>query len=129
MQSTNVLVAIKNLYNIKDKTLSLGKSNSRNRVNSVGESLEEFIKDLFCNTLSETQDKHKIHANFFSYLGTKYSPPDIILNSSDAILVISTLNFDEPIRLYNPYPEDRLYADSISVHEESRTCESWFDKD
>lgn len=129
MESTNVLVAIKNLYNIRERVLSLGKDNSRNRINSVGESLEGFIKDLFCDSLNETKDKHKIHAKFFSYLGTKYSLPDIILNNSDAILVISTLNLNDSIRLYSPYPEDRLYADSTSVHEECRSCESWVDKD
>ena len=129
MQSTNVLVAIKNLYHIKDRTLSLGKNNSRNRVNSVGESLEEFIKDLFCNCLSETQDKHKIHAEFFSYLGAKNSPPDIILKNSDAIEVRKIESHSASLALNSSYPKDRLYADSTLIQEDCRNCEDWDVKD
>ncbi len=129
MQSTNVLVAIKNLYHIKDRTLSLGKNNSRNRVNSVGESLEEFIKDLFCNSLSETQDKHKIHAEFFSYLGAKNSPPDIILKNSDAIEVNKIESLNANIMLYSSHPNDKLYSDSTLIQEDCRNCEDWDVKD
>lgn len=131
MQSTNVLVAIKNLYQIKDRTLSLGKNNSRNRINSVGESLEEFVKDLFCDSLNETQDKHKTHAKFFSYLGAKNSPPDIILKASDAIEVKKIESLSASLALNSSYPKDRLYADSPLIQEDCRNCEEskWDVKD
>jgi hypothetical protein len=131
MESTNVLVAIKNLYNIKERVLSLGKDNARNRVNSVGESLEEFVKDLFCNSINETQDKHITHAKYFSYLGAKNSPPDIIIRGSDAIEVKKIESFNSSLALNSSYPKDILYSDNPLIQSDCKTCEdqNWIAKD
>jgi hypothetical protein len=48
--ATNLLVAIKNIVN-NPVTNLVSFYNSSNRINAVGESLEFYIKDLFCNSL------------------------------------------------------------------------------
>lgn len=128
---TNLLIAIKNLCNLQGEALVFGKSTaSRNRINSVGESLEEFIKDLFCNSLAESDEtKYKTHANYFSYLGAKNSPPDIILKSSDAIEVKKIESLNANIALNSSYPKDKLYADSTLIQADCRNCEDWNVKD
>jgi NgoPII restriction endonuclease len=128
---TNLLVAIKNLRNIKGDALVFGKSAaSNNRVSSVGESLEEFVKDLFCNSFAEPDEsKYKTHAKYFSYLGAKNSPPDIILKASDAIEVKKIESKNTSIPLNSSYPKDKLYADSTLIQEDCRACENWDVKD
>ncbi|MEQ1665633.1 MAG: NgoPII family restriction endonuclease [Bdellovibrionales bacterium] len=128
---TNLLAAIKNLRNIKGEALVFGKATAaRNRVNSVGESLEEFVKDLFCNSLAESDEsKYKTHSKYFSYLGAKNSPPDIILKASDAIEVKKIESLNANLALNSSYPKDKLYADSTLIQEDCRNCESWDVKD
>ncbi|MEI8363522.1 MAG: NgoPII family restriction endonuclease [Betaproteobacteria bacterium] len=129
--TTNLLKAIKNLHDIKGAALLFGKGGaSRNRVNSVGESLEEFVKDLFCNSLTEAEEsKYKTHSKHFSYLGAKNSPPDIILRNSDAIEVKKIESLNASIALNSSYPKDKLYADSTLIQDDCRKCEDWDVKD
>ena len=131
MESTNVLVAIKNLCKIKNRVLPLGKGNARNRINSVGESLEEFVKDLFCDSLKVVENKHIVHSKYFSYLGAKNSPPDIIIKGSDAIEVKKIESLNSSLALNSSYPKDTLYADSPLIQDDCRKCEDkpWVAKD
>ncbi len=131
--NTNLLKAIKNLFLIKEKTLVFKQGYiSKNRINSVGESLEEFIKDLFCNSFNEPDtERYKTHSKYFSYLGAKNSPPDIILRKSDAIEVKKIESTNASIALNSSYPKDRLYSDSTLIQEDCRNCEGthWDEKD
>ena len=55
---TNLLIAITNL--IKNPVTNLGLHyNASNRVNSIGDALEFYIKDLFCDSLSENDIEKK----------------------------------------------------------------------
>ena len=58
----------------------------RNRANSVGDALENYVKDIFANSfnMSEYERLQKFN-EVFSYLGYQYNPPDIILRGGDAI--------------------------------------------
>ena len=82
----NIITAIINLINhpiLKVKSVYSGK----NRANSTGEALEEYIKDLFADTFA-TDDENKRNlkiAEVFSYLGNNSNPPDIMLRGGDAI--------------------------------------------
>lgn len=127
---TNLLVAIKNLLSIKDKKLVFKTGNSSNRINSVGESLEEFIKDLFCNCFDVPDtEKYKIHSQYFSYLGAKNSPPDIILKGSDAI-EIKRAELDETSIIFNSlHPRDKFYSNDAHITSDCRDCEIWHEKD
>ena len=58
-----------------------------NRANNMGEGLESYIKDVFANTLNETniQKKLEILSDTFSYQGNKNNPSDLILKNLDAM--------------------------------------------
>lgn len=61
---------------------------SNNRANNMGDALEIFVKDTFCNTFNfDLEDALKKYNEVFSYLGNKNNPPDIILRGGDAIEV------------------------------------------
>ena len=83
---SNIIDAIINLVNSPVTVLSKGVDN-KNRANSMGDSLENYIKDLFSNSFeSKTiEDKLVKHSDTFSYLGNNSNPPDAILKNGDAI--------------------------------------------
>ena len=62
---------------------------SKNKINAVGDALEAFIKDIFANTLNETDDFKRIisYQKVFSYCGNQNNPPDLMLIDGDAIEV------------------------------------------
>lgn len=53
----------------------------------MGESLEEYIKDLFAGVLDVTSDEIRdaLIQNAFSYTGNQNNPPDAMLWGGDAI--------------------------------------------
>jgi hypothetical protein len=62
---------------------------SRNRANSMGEALENYVKDVFVGTLTETNEQARLERleQVFSYQGNQNNPPDTIIRHSDAIEV------------------------------------------
>ena len=55
----------------------------------MGDALEYYIKDLFCNSLHENdiEKKNIIYEENFSYFGNQNNPPDFIVKDGDAIEV------------------------------------------
>ncbi len=127
---TNILKAIKNIIDnpVADLVSFYG---STNRMNGMGESLELYIKDIFCGSLGvqDMAEKNRIFSTHFSYIGNDTNPPDIMIKGGDAIEVkkIETLNTD--IALNSSYPKDKLYADSPMITTACRECENWAQKD
>lgn len=81
MMKTNLLVALKNIAN-KPITNLVSHYSSSNRMNSRGEALELYVKDIFCNALDfEMNEKLASFADHFSYLGNQNNPPDISIAS------------------------------------------------
>jgi len=104
---------------------------SHNRANSVGEALEEYVKDIFSGTLFET-DKNKrmeIISEVFSYLGNTNNPPDSILRDGDAIEVKKIENKSSSLALNSSYPKAKLYSNSSMITDACRNCEEWKEKD
>ncbi len=127
---TNLLVAIKNLVN--NPVLSFSSfSKSSNRMNSRGESLERYIKDIFCDSLEVQSDSERaeIFSRYFSYFGNQNNPPDIIIKGGDAIEVKKIESLHSGIALNSSYPKDKLYADSPMITADCRKCEDWKEKD
>lgn len=85
---SNLLKAITNLVNNPVVEITDYYS-GRNRANSVGSALEVYIKDIFANTVSETNEQNCLtkYEEVFSYLGNQNNPPDMILKGGDAIEV------------------------------------------
>lgn len=127
---TNVLVAMRNI--VKKPSLGLASySKSSNRVNSMGEALELYIKDVFCNSLemSDQGKKDEIFSQYFSYIGNQNNPPDIFIKGGDAIEVKKIESFNSGIALNSSYPKDKLYSDSLMITKECRECEDWKERD
>lgn len=60
-----------------------------NRANQMGGALEEWIKDIFADTINCTDENERLLklSQTFSYLGNQNNPPDMILKNGDAIEV------------------------------------------
>lgn len=68
----NIINAIINLVHSATHNVSR-ITNGNNRANNMGEGLEKYVKDLFANTLNETNDtviKNR-WSQTFSFLGSK----------------------------------------------------------
>lgn len=127
---TNLLIAIENL--IKNPITNLvSHYRSSNRINSMGDALEFYIKDLFCNSLhvNDLDKKNEIYSEYFSYIGNQNNPPDIIIKQGDAIEVKKIESLRSGIALNSSYPKDKLYADSPMITNACKMCENWQEKD
>jgi len=97
----------------------------------MGEALESYVKDLFCNTF-EMQDemkKNRIYSEKFSYIGNQNNPPDMIIAGGDAIEVKKIESIGSQLALNSSYPKDKLYANSPMITQDCRECENWREKD
>ncbi len=126
---SNLLKAIKSIVDnpiIKIKDYYSG----RNRANSVGEALENYVKDIFANSfdLPETERLQKIN-KVFSYLGNQNNPPDIILRNGDAIETKKVQNQTSSLALNSSYPKSKLFVDSPMLQNACKNCEDWTEKD
>jgi hypothetical protein len=135
---TNILKAIITIKKRKDfdlskiNVISKSRASAVNRANNMGEALEFFTKDAFCNTFEETnaQKKKDIYSENFSYLGNQNNPPDIIIKNSDAIEVkkIDGVRASD-LALNSSYPKAKLHQDSPMITSACKTCEKWAEKD
>ncbi len=126
---SNLLQAIKTIVEnpiIKVKDYYTG----RNRANSVGEALENYVKDIFANSfdLSENERLQKFN-EVFSYLGNQNNPPDIILRDGDAIETKKVQSPTSALALNSSYPKSKLFADSPMLTQACKNCENWSEKD
>lgn len=131
---TNLLRAIVNLRNAGFPNLqSIHKSG--NRINSAGEAVEYYIKDMFANTfnIDNADEKENIYREYFSWLGNQNNPPDFILSGSDAVEVKKTIGLPNGIALNSSPPKDYLYKDDPRIVSACKSCEddlgSWEKKD
>ncbi|MBD2188507.1 NgoPII family restriction endonuclease [Pseudanabaena mucicola] len=128
---TNLLTAIINIVNNNQLSLtSYFKSN--NRINAVGDGLEFFIKDAFCNSfnLEIKQKSVNVYPQFFSYEGNSNNPPDLILKDGDAVEVKKIESLKTAIALNSSYPKAQLFANDSMITNACRSCENaWKVKD
>ena len=126
----NILRAIINLVETPKYELKEFYTN-HNRANSMGDALEEYIKDIFAGTytITDEQKRLKMISESFSYLGNDSNPPDAMLKNGDAIEVKKIENNNSSLALNSSYPKHKLYADSpmISIH--CKDAEDWNEKD
>jgi hypothetical protein len=126
----NILNAIINL--VENPIFELKKIYIiNNRANSMGEALEEYVKDLFANTLTEIDiNKRKIkHSEVFSYLGNQNNPPDCIIRGGDAIEIKKIESKSSALALNSSYPKAKIFSTSKMITNACRECEEWKEKD
>lgn len=128
---SNIINAIYNL--VTDFENNFNRENhGLNRANQMGEALEEWVKDLFANTLHTQNEQQRLArlSETFSYLGNQNNPPDMILKNGDAIEVKKVIGKDATLALNSSYPKDKLLASSPLLTQECRNCEpNWREKD
>lgn len=103
----------------------------RNRANNMGDALEEYIKDLFCNTFDEKIESKRLEriSEVFSYLGNNSNPPDGVLRGGDAIEVKKIESLNSALALNSSYPKHKLYSDSTMISNACKIAENWTEKD
>lgn len=126
----NIINAIINIV-VNPKFELRSYSESHNRANSMGEALEEYIKDIFAGTVEEKDEnaRNKRISEVFSYLGNQNNPPDSMLRNGDAIEVKKIESNDSALALNSSYPKAKLFSDSPMIKKACRTCEKWKVKD
>lgn len=129
---TNLLIAIANL--VKDPVTNLkSRYKSINRANSMGDALEFYIKDLFCNSLHENnpEKKNEIYEKYFSYFGNQNNPPDFIVRNGDAIEVKKIEGFKSALALNSSPPKNKLRSDDIRITAFCKKCDggNWKEKE
>jgi hypothetical protein len=127
---TNILEAIYNIVNHKNFAIQEFYS-GRNRANSMGEALENYIKDAFADTFDsdDEQNRLKTYNKEFSWLGSQNNPPDIMIKGGDAIEVKKTQSANSSLALNSSYPKTDLRHTSPMITSECRDCEEWTVKD
>ena len=127
---SNIISAIINLVENPQIEL-IRKGSSHNRANNMGEALEEYVKDLFANTvdIEDDQIRNVALATTFSYLGNQNNPPDSMLHGGDAIEVKKIESKTSALALNSSYPKSKLFADSPMIKKACRECENWTVKD
>ncbi len=120
-----IRIAENNQANIESIT------SGNNRMNTMGEGLENYIKYVFADALheqNETIRKEKINQTF-SYTGNKNNPPDMILKGGDAIEVKKIQSVSSNLQLNSSHPKAKLRSDNPKINKACRTCEAWEEKD
>ena len=102
----------------------------KNRANTAGDALEEYIKDLFADSfdLNEAQRLQR-QSEVFSYLGNDRTPPDAMLRGGDAIEVKKIETDTAALALNSSYPKHILSKDNLMLSSACKDAECWSEKD
>jgi len=128
---SNLIQAILNIVNttkIEIGTMTGGN----NRANNMGDGLEEYIKNIFANTINETNEQKRLEtfSHVYSYHGNKNNPPDLILKNSDAIEIKKLESYNTAIALNSSYPKAKLFSNNTMITTACRGCEAnWIEKE
>lgn len=127
---TNILEAIHNIVNHKNFAIREFYT-GRNRANSMGDALENYIKDAFADTFQTNNELSRLETynEKFSWLGSQNNPPDIMIKGGDAIEVKKTQSANSSLALNSSYPKADLRHTSPMITSECKTCEEWTIKD
>ncbi len=127
---TNILDAIYNIAKrdeLEIKDITFGS----NRANNMGEGLEVFIKDAFCDMFDEGDKniRNLEYKNVFSFQGSKRNPPDLMLRNGSAIEIKKVESLTTELQLNSSHPKQTLKSDSSFITKKCMECEDWVEKD
>jgi hypothetical protein len=126
----NILTAFTNIVK-SHKTDIETFTSGNNRMNSMGEGLESYIKDIFADTIGEMDEGKKLQkiSETFSYTGNKTNPPDMMLKNGDAIEVKKIESESTNLQLNSSHPKSKLLISNPKINQTCRDCEDWSEKD
>lgn len=127
---TNLLIALKNFVE-NPQTELVSHYQGSNRANSMGDALETYIKDLFCNITEPVDEnvRNTLYEQMFSYIGNQNNPPDIMIRGGDAVEVKKIESLNSGIALNSSYPKDKLLSNSPMITQACRDAEDWQERD
>lgn len=127
---TNILEAIINIINQSQFNV-INLFSGKNRINNVGEGLENFIKNAFANTFTEENEILRLQkfSEIYSWLGNQNHPPDLMIKNGDAIEVKKIQSPLNDLALNSSYPKSTLLSSSKLITNNCRNCEDWKEKD
>jgi hypothetical protein len=105
---------------------------SSNRINNVGDALEGFIKDAYCDLIGKRLSENErdlVYCKAFSWLGNAGNPPDSMLRGGDGIEVKKIQTLNSSIALNSSAPKNKLYASDSRIATGAKTAEDWTEKD
>jgi hypothetical protein len=123
---SNIIDAIINVVNNPIIQIT-DYSNNHNRANNMGEALEEYVKDIFADTVGQNNQmtRNRVMQNTFSYLGNQNNPPDSMLINGDAIEVKKIESENSRLALNSSYPKCKLYKNSPMITDNCRNATDW----
>lgn len=127
---TNILEAIINISKLENLNINeviLGN----NRAVNMGEGLESFVKNAFSNAfgIDDKNERNQIYNKYFSYEGSKRTPPDLMIRGGDALEVKKTETLTTELQLNSSHPKAKLFSNSTLINNHCKTCEEWEVKD
>ena len=127
---TDILEAINNIINQSQFNIT-NLFSGKNRINNVGEGLENFIKNAFANTFTEENETFRLQkfSEVYSWLGNQNHPPDLMIKNGDAIEVKKIQSPLNDLALNSSYPKSTLLSSSKLITNDCRNCEDWKEKD
>ena len=132
---TNVLQALLNIQKYGSNALNkivVVTNPEQPKINAVGDKLDGYIKDAFCNSFKITNPTKKIEAYMaeLSHLGSQNNPPDLMIREGDAIEVKKVEGFGtSSIALNSSPPKQKLSCEDPMINTECKNCEEWDEKD
>ena len=128
------------MKNIIDAIISLVKNPKidlvrhyayNNRANNMGDALEEYIKDLFADTVEETDEAERLSrvSSVFSYLGNPSNPPDSMLRGGGDAIEVKKLQGVNKLALNSSHPKRKLRTDNPKINQHCISCEDWSERD
>lgn len=119
MASTNVLVALNNIFK-RNSTRLTPVFRSNGTANATGDSLEFFVKDMFCEEASQytyQDDKEKVYKKYLSWTGDSSHFPDLIINDGAGVepKKINGKSTTGTLALNSSFPKDYIYPDTQNV--------------
>lgn len=116
--TTNVLIALSNILRRNSSILTpIFRSNGS--ANAAGDSLEYFIKDMFCTGASQYQydsEKDEVYDKYLSWKGNSSNFPDFIVRGGVGVEPKKLNNKSySTIALNSSYPKDYIYPDSQNI--------------
>lgn len=128
---SNTLIAFTNLIH-SCSTLIPSTTTSQNRVNNLGEGLEFFIKDAYCDLLGKNvsnSQRNEAYSKTFSWLGNSSNPPDFMLKKGEAIEVKKIQSQGSELALNSSFPKNKLYSTDTRITKSAKEAEEWDCKD
>jgi len=120
-----LITALKNIVdNPANQIKQVIKSGTK--INIVGDSLEEYVKNAFAGTFEPNSNNILTHSKIFSWQGNQNNPPDLIIRGYDAIEV-KKIEGVGSIALNSSYPHAKIKSSSRMITSSCRDCEgtSW----